>query len=107
MSNARIQESHQRKPIDVNALHSLNQGGPKITVWAVEEHPECIPMIKKIKKEIPNVTFSSVVYTAIAASITSFFQRVSTKNYEHADFISLFKLTLKFELKQIFSCAFS
>ncbi|CAG9760120.1 unnamed protein product [Ceutorhynchus assimilis] len=63
-------------PIDVNALHGTNYSGDKIAVWAAEEKPECIPLVKKIKTHA-NSRFTPVLATALSASLTKFFQRNS------------------------------
>ncbi|XP_050310854.1 uncharacterized protein LOC126746589 [Anthonomus grandis grandis] len=76
LSFGRLTEENQLKEKGIHALQADNYIEDKICVWAIEDKVECIPLVKKIKNR-ENITFTCVVTTAVAASLSAYFRRNS------------------------------
>lgn len=72
----KMTEFNHFRPIDKNALHDTNYTGQKLVAWATEDRPECLAMVKGIKNRMKS-KFVCVLNTAISASMTDYFKRVS------------------------------
>lgn len=65
------------RPFDKNALHDASKfTGQKVVAWVIEDRPECLAMVKSVKNRL-NSRFMCVLNTAISASMTDYFRRVS------------------------------
>ena len=63
---------------DINCLHTEEQlSGDKLLSFFVEENPEYVQKIKKIKGMVPGVTFNDVLLTLVSASLYHYFKEVS------------------------------
>ncbi|XP_060535617.1 uncharacterized protein LOC132707709 isoform X2 [Cylas formicarius] len=60
---------------DQNPLYGPDLCGEKNAVWSCEDYQELVPMVKKIKNRLPNVTFFDVICTATSCSLTDYFKR--------------------------------
>ncbi|XP_050310644.1 uncharacterized protein LOC126746435 [Anthonomus grandis grandis] len=74
ISFGRLAELNQLKQIDINPLHGTNYTGEKLCAWASEDKVECIPLVKSIKNRC-QTKFTTVICTAVTASLSHYFKR--------------------------------
>ncbi|XP_060535240.1 uncharacterized protein LOC132707410 isoform X1 [Cylas formicarius] len=66
---------HSLRDFDKHELHGRILTGDKIATWSCEETAGLVPTVRRIKNRVPGGKFSSVVLTALSASLTDFFKR--------------------------------
>lgn len=61
---------------DVNSLRRSSLVGQKQVVFTFEETERLVPLVKKMKKVLPKVSFTEIILTAISKSLFNHFEKV-------------------------------
>lgn len=74
------------KAIDINILHNTSLTQQSVVGISSEQNMGYVNKIRRIKQKFPETAFSTVLITAISASLNDYFNKVSTETLENDTF---------------------